>query len=148
MHAVPAIVNVMLVCLIFWLIFSIVGYQLFSGKFYRCFNSETLEKYLPNVVMNKSQCNESEGMLWRNAKINFDSSLQGFLALFQVVRIRNYLSIEMTLMKHFLETFSLLGGKALGSFQTAVELLRLHKIRSDLAIKVVFTLSYVYCRLP
>lgn len=87
-------------------------------------------------------------MLWRNAKINFDSSLQGFLALFQVVRIRNYLSIEMTLMKHFLETFSLLGGKALGSFQTAVELLRLHKIRSDLAIKIVFTLSYVYCRLP
>lgn len=92
-HAVPAIVNVMLVCLIFWLIFSIVGYQLFSGKFYRCFNSETLDKYPPDVVMNKSQCNESEGMLWRNAKINFDSSLQGFLALFQVATLEGVFEV-------------------------------------------------------
>lgn len=86
-HAVPAIVNVMLVCLIFWLIFSIVGYQLFSGKFYRCVNNETLEKYHHTVVKNKSMCLESLGMRWMNAKINFDSSLDGFLALFQVVRI-------------------------------------------------------------
>lgn len=86
-HAVPAIVNVMLVCLIFWLIFSIVGFQLFNGKFYRCVNSETLEKYDYREVKGKAMCNESAGMRWINAKINFDSSLDGFLALFQVVRI-------------------------------------------------------------
>ena len=86
-HAVPAIVNVMLVCLIFWLIFSIVGYQLFSGKFYRCVDNKTLDRYNWNEVKGKAECNESKGMRWMNAKINFDNSLQGFLALFQVVRI-------------------------------------------------------------
>lgn len=90
MHAVPAIINVMLVCLIFWLIFSIVGYQLFSGKFFRCVNATTLEKYDYTEVPGKAQCNESLGMRWMNAKINFDSSLQGFLALFQVVRTKKY----------------------------------------------------------
>ena len=83
----PAIVNVMLVCLIFWLIFSIVGYQLFGGKFYKCVNALTLERFNDTVVKNKSMCNETNGMRWINSKINFDTSLQGFLALFQVVRI-------------------------------------------------------------
>ena len=87
-HAVPAIVNVMLVCLIFWLIFSIVGYQLFSGKFYRCVDNKTLAIIKWDKVQNMAQCNETAGMRWMNAKINFDSSLQGFLALFQVVRIK------------------------------------------------------------
>jgi len=93
-HAVPAIVNVMLVCLIFWLIFSIVGYQLFNGKFYRCVDNRTLEIIEWHKVKTMEQCNESMNMRWMNAKINFDSSLQGFLALFQVVSItlQNYQS--------------------------------------------------------
>lgn len=86
-HAVPAIVNVMLVCLIFWLIFSIVGYQLFSGKFYRCVDNRTLEIIEWDKVKTMKECNETMNTRWMNAKINFDSSLQGFLALFQVVSI-------------------------------------------------------------
>ena len=86
-HAVPAIVNVMLVCLVFWLIFSIVGFQLFGGKFYKCVDSTTLEMYSHELVPNRSACNESAGMRWVNSKINFDSAIQGFLALFQVVNI-------------------------------------------------------------
>lgn len=34
--AIPSIFNVMLVCLIFWLIFSILGVSMFAGKFYKC----------------------------------------------------------------------------------------------------------------
>ncbi|CAF4986441.1 unnamed protein product, partial [Rotaria sp. Silwood1] len=34
--AIPSIFNVLLVCLVFWLIFSIMGVQLFGGKFYKC----------------------------------------------------------------------------------------------------------------
>lgn len=83
----PAIVNVMLVCLIFWLIFSIVGFQLFGGKFYKCVNASTLDTFSYKVVENKTMCNETAGMRWINSKINFDTSLQGFLALFQVVCI-------------------------------------------------------------
>lgn len=92
-HAVPAIVNVMLVCLIFWLIFSIVGYQLFSGKFYRCVDNKTLEIYDYKEVEGKKECNASLGMRWMNAKINFDNSLQGFLALFQVATLEGVFEV-------------------------------------------------------
>lgn len=35
-QAVPSILNVLMVCLVFWLIFSIMGVQMFSGSFYKC----------------------------------------------------------------------------------------------------------------
>ena len=41
MFAIPAIFNVLLVCLVFWLVFSILGVQLFGGKFYKCVDYET-----------------------------------------------------------------------------------------------------------
>lgn len=40
MYAIPSIFNVLLVCLVFWLIFSIMGVQFFGGKFYKCLDEE------------------------------------------------------------------------------------------------------------
>lgn len=40
MYAIPSIFNVLLVCLVFWLIFSIMGVQFFSGKFYKCLDED------------------------------------------------------------------------------------------------------------
>lgn len=39
-QAIPSIFNVLLVCLIFWLIFAIMGVQLFAGKY-----SKVIMKY-------------------------------------------------------------------------------------------------------
>lgn len=35
-RAIPEIINVYLVSMVFWLIFSAVGVQFFSGMFYKC----------------------------------------------------------------------------------------------------------------
>jgi hypothetical protein len=40
MYAIPSIFNVLLVCLVFWLIFSIMGVQFFGGKFFKCVDQE------------------------------------------------------------------------------------------------------------
>lgn len=48
MYAIPSIFNVLLVCLVFWLIFSIMGVQFFGGKFYKCLNEEGV-RLEPNV---------------------------------------------------------------------------------------------------
>jgi len=40
MYAIPSIFNVLLVCLVFWLIFSIMGVQFFGGKFFKCTDAE------------------------------------------------------------------------------------------------------------
>lgn len=91
--AIPSIMNVLLVCLIFWLIFSIMGVNLFAGKFYRCINTTTEELVPIELVNNKSDClalmltNETR---WVNVKVNYDNVGFGYLSLLQVVSLSGY----------------------------------------------------------
>ena len=82
-HAIPGIGNVLLVCLVFWLIFSIMGVHLFGGKFYKCVDNLG-NKYDASLVTNKTVCLE-RGDRWVNSNVNFDDAVSGFLALLQVV---------------------------------------------------------------
>ncbi|XP_029005833.1 sodium channel, voltage gated, type VIII, alpha subunit b isoform X5 [Betta splendens] len=96
--AIPSIMNVLLVCLIFWLIFSIMGVNLFAGKYYYCFNETSEEYFLPHEVNNKTQCfyfinlNYTE-VRWKNVKINFDNVGAGYLALLQVATFKGWMDI-------------------------------------------------------
>ncbi|XP_069490146.1 sodium channel protein type 4 subunit alpha-like isoform X2 [Ambystoma mexicanum] len=94
--AIPSIMNVLLVCLIFWLIFSIMGVNLFAGKFYRCINTTTSELFPINVVNNISDCmalNETEQIRWVNVKVNFDNVGLGYLSLLQVATFKGWMDI-------------------------------------------------------
>lgn len=85
MYAIPSIINVLLVCLVFWLIFSIMGVQFFGGKFYKCLDDDS--KRLPvSVVKDKWECFQ-KNYSWVNSKITFDHVGHAYLALFQVVRL-------------------------------------------------------------
>ncbi|XP_074489553.1 sodium channel, voltage gated, type VIII, alpha subunit b isoform X5 [Sebastes fasciatus] len=96
--AIPSIMNVLLVCLIFWLIFSIMGVNLFAGKYYFCYNDTAEEMFLPHNVNNKTECfalmeqNYSE-VRWKNVKINFDNVGAGYLALLQVATFKGWMDI-------------------------------------------------------
>lgn len=87
-QAIPAIFNVLLVCLVFWLIFSIMGVNLFGGRFAAC---ENLDGSLVSFseVKNMSDCIDMKHLnyTWNNPKINFDHVLIAYLALFQVVNL-------------------------------------------------------------
>ncbi|RUS74825.1 hypothetical protein EGW08_017415 [Elysia chlorotica] len=84
--AIPSICNVLLVCLVFWLIFGIVGVQLFKGKFYSCRDSNDT-RFDAEVVANRTVC-MSMNYTWVNAQINFDNVMAAYLALFQVIDIQ------------------------------------------------------------
>ncbi|KAJ8784062.1 hypothetical protein J1605_008562 [Eschrichtius robustus] len=91
--AIPAILNVLLVCLIFWLIFCILGVSLFSGKFGRCVNvtdGNSVINY--NIVANRSQC-ESGNFSWFTLKVNFDNVGMAYLALLQVATFKGWMDI-------------------------------------------------------
>uniref|UniRef100_A0A8C7UZS9 Sodium channel protein n=1 Tax=Oncorhynchus mykiss TaxID=8022 RepID=A0A8C7UZS9_ONCMY len=96
--AIPSIMNVLLVCLIFWLIFSIMGVNLFAGKYYYCFNQTAEEYFDAREVNNKTQClalieqNFTE-VRWKNVKINFDNVGAGYLALLQVATFKGWMDI-------------------------------------------------------
>ncbi|KAF4026426.1 hypothetical protein G4228_018438 [Cervus hanglu yarkandensis] len=83
--AIPSIMNVLLVCLIFWLIFSIMGVNLFAGKFYHCVNTTTGNMFDVSEVNNLSDCQAlGKKARWKNVKVNFDNVGAGYLALLQV----------------------------------------------------------------
>uniref|UniRef100_A0A8B9L1M7 Sodium channel protein n=1 Tax=Astyanax mexicanus TaxID=7994 RepID=A0A8B9L1M7_ASTMX len=93
--AIPSIMNVLLVCLIFWLIFSIMGVNLFAGKFYECVNITTGIRMNETDVANKTECDMlGEGNArWKNLKINFDNVGAGYLALLQVATFKGWMDI-------------------------------------------------------
>ncbi|XP_034429836.1 sodium channel, voltage-gated, type I-like, alpha [Hippoglossus hippoglossus] len=92
--AIPSIFNVLLVCLIFWLIFSIMGVNLFAGKYYHCVNRTTGYRFLSSVVNNKTECSAlGNDTRWKNVKINFDNVGMGYLALLQVATFKGWMEI-------------------------------------------------------
>ncbi|RWS27873.1 uncharacterized protein B4U80_02113 [Leptotrombidium deliense] len=92
-QAIPAIFNVLLVCLIFWLIFAIMGVQFFSGKFAYCRNRQTKEAYNASEVPNMQVCTNNSEAEWHNPSINFDNVPNAYLALFQVATWKGWLPV-------------------------------------------------------
>ncbi|XP_036092891.1 sodium channel protein type 3 subunit alpha isoform X7 [Rousettus aegyptiacus] len=92
--AIPSIMNVLLVCLIFWLIFSIMGVNLFAGKFYHCVNTTTGNMFEVSEVNNLSDCQAlGKQARWKNVKVNFDNVGAGYLALLQVATFKGWMDI-------------------------------------------------------
>ncbi|NXM10107.1 SCN5A protein, partial [Ploceus nigricollis] len=94
--AIPSIMNVLLVCLIFWLIFSIMGVNLFAGKFGKCVNMTDENSVLDNSIKNKTDCgmyNNTGKIFWVNVKVNFDNVGSGYLALLQVATFKGWMDI-------------------------------------------------------
>ncbi|XP_068579033.1 sodium channel protein type 4 subunit alpha B-like isoform X2 [Cebidichthys violaceus] len=85
-RTVPSMLDFMLVALVFWMVFSILGVNLFAGKFYYCYNETADQIFLPEVVNNKSDCfylmmeNFTE-VRWKNTHLNYDDVLNGYLSL-------------------------------------------------------------------
>ncbi|XP_045435386.1 sodium channel protein type 10 subunit alpha isoform X2 [Pipistrellus kuhlii] len=96
--AIPSIMNVLFVCLIFWLIFSIMGMNFFSGMFGRCINMTNKDFSLVSytIVNNESDCklhNYTGSLFWVNMKVNFDNVGMGYLALLQVATFKGWMDI-------------------------------------------------------
>ncbi|CAG5099653.1 Similar to NaCP60E: Sodium channel protein 60E (Drosophila melanogaster), partial [Cotesia congregata] len=91
MYAIPSIFNVLLVCLVFWLIFSIMGVQFFGGKFFKCLD-ESGELLDIAIVNTKNDC-MNLNYTWENSKITFDHVGVAYLALFQVATFEGWMEV-------------------------------------------------------
>ncbi|KAJ0058164.1 hypothetical protein NL108_008799, partial [Boleophthalmus pectinirostris] len=67
--------NIVLICCAFFIIFGILGVQLFKGKFYHCEGLDTKN------ITNKSDCLEAK-YRWIRRKYNFDNLIQALMSLF------------------------------------------------------------------
>ncbi|CAF0857877.1 unnamed protein product, partial [Rotaria sordida] len=68
--------HIVVICCTFFIIFGILGVQLFKGKFYYC------EGRLARDVTTKQQCEELSDHHWKNQQYNFDNLGQALLTLF------------------------------------------------------------------
>ncbi|NXK71417.1 SCN4A protein, partial [Amazona guildingii] len=86
--AIPSILNVLLVCVVFWLLFNIAGVKLLGNKFWKC----TLSKGDIGSIQNKDDCTYHNGT-WTNSDVNFDNVRMGYLALLQVATFKGWMDI-------------------------------------------------------
>uniref|UniRef100_A0A8C9VZE3 Calcium voltage-gated channel subunit alpha1 H n=1 Tax=Scleropages formosus TaxID=113540 RepID=A0A8C9VZE3_SCLFO len=67
--------NIVLICCAFFIVFGILGVQLFKGKFYHCEGADVRN------ISNKSECLQAR-YRWVQRKYNFDNLGQALMALF------------------------------------------------------------------
>ncbi|XP_031618644.1 sodium channel protein 60E isoform X2 [Contarinia nasturtii] len=91
MYAIPSIFNVLLVCLVFWLIFSIMGVQFFGGKFFKCVDDEGVLLDV-SIVKTRTECLH-KNYTWINSRITFDHVGMGYLALLQVATFEGWMEV-------------------------------------------------------
>ncbi|XP_075261940.1 sodium channel protein 1 brain-like [Convolutriloba macropyga] len=96
--SIPSIFNVLLVCIVFWLIFAIAGVNLMKGRFAACYyvtTEQQVPKSTPDFpVINKAICDENpQFFIWRNFPINFDNTGNALLALFQVALFEGWMEV-------------------------------------------------------
>ncbi|CAF3048488.1 unnamed protein product [Rotaria sp. Silwood2] len=68
--------HIFLICCIFFIIFGILGIQLFKGKFYYC------EGPLAHNIRTRQECEAMSDHRWQNRQYNFDHLGQALLTLF------------------------------------------------------------------
>lgn len=84
--SIPAIFNVLIICSINFIIFGIMGVNLFSGSFYSCSDSKWDTRAL---------CEEN-GSIWQNTSIyNFDNLGSALLTLFVMSTMEGYPTIML-----------------------------------------------------
>ncbi|KAM6937857.1 sodium channel protein type 4 subunit alpha B-like [Xenentodon cancila] len=93
-ESLPPISGMFLVVVFVWLLFSIMGVNMFAGKFQYCFN-ETSKEYM---LMNKSDCYalmeaNNTDLRWLNEKFNFDNVGMGFVSLLILMASAGWLGI-------------------------------------------------------
>lgn len=76
----------MLVSLIFYIMFGIMGTNFFKGSFYSC----DIKSYKDHTIIDKYDCLDYGGN-WVNADYNFDNVLKAINALFVISTTEGWL---------------------------------------------------------
>lgn len=82
--------NIVLICCTFFIIFGILGVQLFKGTFYHCEGPKIKD------VKNKTDCLQHKENVWINRKYNFDDLGKALMSLFVLSSRDGWVNIMYT----------------------------------------------------
>lgn len=86
--------NIVLICCTFFIIFGVLGVQLFKGTFYYCDGPDPLN--IMRSVRTKEDCISDNRNRWINRKYNFDNLGQALMALFVLSSKDGWVNIMYT----------------------------------------------------
>jgi large-conductance mechanosensitive channel len=104
LKSIPSMINVAMVCLLFYVIFAILGVTFFKGQYYACvLKAEGSSTSFPNEwddiaveygVLNWKECvdNDPPGV-WLRRDANFDNLIESLKALFEVSSLEGWLVV-------------------------------------------------------
>eukprot|EP00002_Diphylleia_rotans_P008552 TRINITY_DN1844_c0_g1_i3.p1 TRINITY_DN1844_c0_g1~~TRINITY_DN1844_c0_g1_i3.p1 ORF type:complete len:1384 (+),score=276.21 TRINITY_DN1844_c0_g1_i3:89-4240(+) len=90
-RSIPSMLNAMLLSLVFWFVFAVLGVQFFAGQFYSCNDdgvsdrSECVGTYFVDGVETPRE--------WLNANPNFDSIISAFVSLFEIATMEGWTDV-------------------------------------------------------
>ncbi|XP_043464929.1 voltage-dependent T-type calcium channel subunit alpha-1H isoform X1 [Leptopilina heterotoma] len=82
--------NIVLICCTFFVIFGILGVQLFKGAFFYCEGPDV------NNIRNKTDCLSDKRNIWLNRKYNFDDLGKALMSLFVLSSRDGWVNIMYT----------------------------------------------------
>lgn len=91
MASIPSMSNVLLVCSLFILIYSIMGVNYFKGSFYSCANAFEKAEIDMSKIFTKKDCLDKGGV-WKNKDANFDNSFDAMSTLFQMMTTEGWVA--------------------------------------------------------
>jgi len=90
-RAIPQIANVLIICLLFFLLFGIFGVNFFKGTFFHCDMTNVPHRF-QKVIETSYDCMNYGGD-WVNREENFDNSLSAMLTLFIMCTTEGWVDI-------------------------------------------------------
>ena len=96
--SITPLLNVMLISLLVWVIFGIMGVQLFAGKFHRCSLNEygdmdAITFRVDCLDIDKCSGDDGEPCRWLNYVSHFDHLPAAFLNLFEVASLEGWVDV-------------------------------------------------------
>ena len=90
MRSLPAVGNVLLISLLFYLIFGILGVIFFKGSFYSCTDPNIDDEDDCIGVYIAPEAGIIKNRRWRNSDYNFDNVLNSMLTLFEISTLEQW----------------------------------------------------------
>ena len=100
LRAAPQIIYICIVCLFVWIVFGILGVQLFKGEFYGCNDATVIDYHacigtyaVLQVTAFDSTATVQVPREWSNYRVHFDNLAMSLLTLFEVAVVENWAPI-------------------------------------------------------
>ena len=90
-NAIPDIFNVLIICLLFFLLFGIFGVNYFKGMYYSC-NTENIDPTVISEIKDRQDCLNYGGE-WMRMDAHFDNVLAGMMTLFEIASTEGWINI-------------------------------------------------------